>query len=106
MITYPAVSCIVETWISAYTMKYYMMTSGEVLRPANYYYQQDGDPEHWASICREWFEDHSINLLLWVPSSADMNIIENVWSQLKHQIHAQPILLQTKTQLWEALQEE
>ena len=106
MITYPAVGRIVHIEGNMDRFLYREILDDDLwgsfqdlgLNLANYYYQQDGDPKHWASICREWFEDHSIDLLPWVPSSADMNIIENVWSQLERQIRARPILPQTETQ--------
>ncbi|EPQ49997.1 hypothetical protein GLOTRDRAFT_8300, partial [Gloeophyllum trabeum ATCC 11539] len=45
-------------------------------------------------------------ILLWPPSSPDMNIIEHVWDHLDRMVHACDPLPWNKQQLWVTLQEE
>ena len=38
-------------------------------------FQQDNDPKHTSHIARDWFQKRKVTVLLWLPSSPDMNII-------------------------------
>jgi hypothetical protein len=72
----------------------------------NYYFQQDNDPKHTLHLVTTWFEENNIDVLLWAPSSPDLNIIEHVWHRLDRMVHARHPLPQNVEQLWVALQEE
>ena len=45
-------------------------------------------------------------LLPWLPNSPDINIIENLWDHLEHQVQACNPLPHSEGDLWVALQEE
>lgn len=45
-----------------------------------YIFQQDNAPIHKPDFVKEWFEDHSVEVMSWPPYSPDLNPIENVWA--------------------------
>ncbi|CAG8672501.1 1993_t:CDS:2, partial [Racocetra fulgida] len=45
--------------------------------------QHDGDPKHRATDTKNWINQRNINTLKWPPYSADLNPIENAWSEVK-----------------------
>ncbi|CAF1522742.1 unnamed protein product, partial [Rotaria sordida] len=52
---------------------------------------QDKLRSHWAKPVRQWFNDHGLKLLDWLPHSPEFNAIENVWHSLKETVKtAQP----------------
>jgi hypothetical protein len=72
----------------------------------DYYFQQDNDPKHTSGVATTWCEENNVDLLPWVASSPDMNIIEHVWDRLDRMVRARKPLPQNVEQLWVALQEE
>ena len=80
--------------------------SDHSLNSAQIIFQQDNDPKHTSAAARKWFNAHNITVLPWAPSSPDMNIIENVWSQLDIRVHSRKVLPHNKEEMWNALLEE
>ena len=43
----------------------------------------DHSPIHKANVIKTWFDEHpQINALPWPPKGADLNLIDNVWSDI------------------------
>lgn len=52
-----------------------------------YYFQQDNARVHTSKECQEYFKNSHINVLKWAPYSPDLNIIENIWSNLSTRVY-------------------
>ena len=53
---------------------------------------QDLSPIHTSNLVREWFEEHpEFELIPWPPKGADLNPIENVWSEMVRDMDAQNV---------------
>lgn len=78
---------------------------------SNFVFQQDNDPKHTAKIIKEYFKENNIETLDWPPQSPDLNVIENLWYQLKKKYHENPcssksLMLQRLQQIWQEISSE
>ena len=49
-------------------------------------FQQDGAPAHKSKLVEQYFEEKGIEILPWAAQSPDINVIENVWAEMKKKI--------------------
>ena len=67
-------------------------------------FQHDNAPSHRYGRVLVWFEKKNVKKLDWPPQSPDMNIIENVWNEIKFKIRGETF--DNKEQLWKRLKKE
>lgn len=64
------------------------------------YFVQDRSPIHTSRVVADWFAEHPEFVLLpWPPKGADLNPIENLWSEMVRDMNAQHVT--TSNQLWD-----
>ena len=51
-------------------------------------FHQDNDPKHTSKSTMKYLQERLMKVLEWPPQSSDFNIIENLWRDLKHAVHA------------------
>ena len=49
----------------------------------NFVFQQDNDPKHASKLVKKWFQDKKLNVLERPSHSPDLNLIDNLWWELK-----------------------
>lgn len=81
----------------------------EALYPEGFYFQQDNLPAHRAS--KTWIKENGLGQFDFPDYSPDLNIIENLWSSLKHMVRcdnprSENGLVQSLQRNWELLTTE
>ncbi|GFW09727.1 transposable element Tcb2 transposase [Trichonephila clavipes] len=71
---------------------------------SNFIFQQANDPKHTAKIVKLYLLYHCKKELHTPPQSPDLNVIENLWSQLEKSVHEHAIT--SKEDLKNVLKEE
>ena len=52
----------------------------------NYVFQDYNSPVHGACVVKEYMEETNLHGMEWPAQSPDINIIENVWHNIKHEL--------------------
>ena len=51
-------------------------------------FQQHNDPKHTSKSTMKYLQERQMKILVWPSQYPDLNIIENMWRDLQHTIHA------------------
>ncbi len=60
-------------------------SADQLLKDADFIFQQDLAPAHTAKSTKSWLNDHGVGVLDWPANSPDLNI-ENLWSIVKRKM--------------------
>ncbi len=54
---------------------------------------------HTAKIIKEWFRTNKIVIIDWPANFPDLNLIENIWRQLKNNIQNHKVFIKNLNEL-------
>ncbi len=60
-------------------------SADQLLKDADFIFQQDLAPAHTANSTKSWLNDHGVGVLDWPANSPDLNI-ENLWGIVKRKM--------------------
>jgi transposase len=78
-------------------------SANEIGLSLDFVFQQDNYLKHRSKIARDFFERNNISVMPWPSQSPDLNIIENVWSELKKKYSE--LNVKSKKEAFEKIQE-
>ncbi|KAL1426731.1 hypothetical protein MTO96_018046 [Rhipicephalus appendiculatus] len=67
--------------------------------------QQDRSPVHTSKLATAFLQQRGVAVLEWSPQSVDMNIIENIWGNIKVALCSRSLHGLSSDNLWSAVQE-
>ncbi len=83
--------CFLKTNVTApiyqEILEHFMLPSADqLLKDADFIFQQDLAPAHTAKSTKSWLNDHGVGELDWPANSPDLNPIENIWDIVKRKM--------------------
>ena len=82
----------------------YLLQNYPNLKEQKLIYQHDNAPAHCYHRIIEWLEAKDVQNLNWPPQSPDLNLIEDVWNEIKFRLRGKAF--ENKDKLWKAVKKE
>ena len=80
--------------------------SGSRLIGPGFIFQEDNDPKHSSTFCRNYLRQKesagTLKMMDWPPQSLDLNPIEQIWGELENKLDRS--IVHSKESLWLELQ--
>ncbi|GJQ74915.1 hypothetical protein Trydic_g9545 [Trypoxylus dichotomus] len=78
------INSVMDQHVYKNIMEDIMLPCADEHLPVIWEYVQDNNPEHTAKMVKMWFADNEVDVIEWSSNNPDLNLIEHLWNDVKH----------------------